>query len=96
MQNTEKRLTYNRLRTTYLILHQTAFVAFYRFTGLAYIDVYNLTEKNVRTSFDGKLWVMTKRQKTKVESNILLLDIPKMILNKYKGKTPNNKLLLVM
>ncbi len=66
------------------------------FTGLAYIDVYNLTEKNVRTSFDGKLWVMTKRQKTKVESNILLLDIPKMILNKYKGKTPNNKLLLVM
>ncbi|MBV5283525.1 MAG: site-specific integrase [Paludibacter sp.] len=66
------------------------------FTGLAYIDVYNLTEKNVRTSFDGKLWVMTKRQKTKVESNILLLDIPKMILNKYKGKTPNNKLLPVL
>ena len=33
------------------------------FTGLAYVDVKNLTEKNVRTSFDGNLWIMTKRQK---------------------------------
>jgi len=65
------------------------------FTGLAYIDVKNLTEKNVRTSFDGNLWIMTKRQKTKVESNILLLDIPKMILEKYKGKSPNNQFLPV-
>ena len=33
------------------------------FTGLTYVDVKNLTEKNVRTSFDGNLWIMTKRQK---------------------------------
>lgn len=33
------------------------------FTGLAYIDVKNLTQENVRTSFDGNLWIMTKRQK---------------------------------
>jgi site-specific recombinase XerD len=66
------------------------------FTGLAYIDVKNLTEKNVRTSFDGNLWIMTKRQKTKVESNILLLDVPKMILDKYKGKSPNNQLLPIL
>ena len=62
------------------------------FTGLAYIDVKNLTPKNVRTSFDGNLWIMTKRQKTKVESNILLLDVPKMILEKYKSVSPNDKL----
>jgi integrase len=66
------------------------------FTGLAYIDVKNLTEKNVRTSFDGNLWIMTKRQKTKVESNILLLDVPKMILDKYKGKSTNNQLLPIL
>jgi site-specific recombinase XerD len=66
------------------------------FTGLAYIDVKNLTEKNVRTSFDGNLWIMTKRQKTKVESNILLLDVPKMILEKYKGVSPNDKLLPIL
>ena len=66
------------------------------FTGLAYIDVKNLTDKNLRTSFDGNLWIMTKRQKTKIESNILLLDVPKMILDKYKGKTIDNKLLPIL
>ena len=66
------------------------------FTGLAYIDVKNLTEKNVRTSFDGNLWIMTKRQKTKIESNILLLDVPKMILEKYKGISPIDKLLPIL
>ena len=39
---------------------------------------------------------MTKRQKTKVESNILLLDVPKMILEKYKGKSTNNQLLPIL
>ena len=56
----------------------------------------NLTDKNIRTSFDGKLWIMTKRQKTNVQSNILLLDVPKMILDKYKGKSPDNKLLPIL
>ena len=28
------------------------------FTGLAYIDVKNLTQENVRTSFDGNLWMV--------------------------------------
>lgn len=63
------------------------------FTGLAYIDVYNLKESNIRTSFDGNLWIMTKRQKTDVNSNIPLLEVPKMILAKYKGKLPEGKLL---
>jgi len=66
------------------------------FTGPAYIDVKNLTEKNIRTSFDGNLWIMTKRQITKVESNILLLDVPKMILEKYKGVSPNGRLLPIL
>ena len=39
---------------------------------------------------------LTKRQKTKVESNILLLDVPKMILDKYKGKSLNNQLLPIL
>jgi site-specific recombinase XerD len=66
------------------------------FTGLAYIDVKNLTDKEIRTSFDGKLWIMTKRQKTNVQSNILLLDVPKMILEKYKGKAADNRLLPIL
>ena len=66
------------------------------FTGLAYSDVANLREENIRKSFDGKLWIMTKRQKTNTDVNVPLLDLPKMILKKYKGKLPNGKILPVI
>ncbi len=66
------------------------------FTGLAYIDVKNLTEKDIKISFDGKLWIMKKRQKTNVLSRILLLDVPKKILKKYKDKLQDDKLLPVL
>ena len=56
------------------------------FTGLAYIDVSNLTPDNIVT-LDDKQWIMTKRQKTNVETNVLLLDIPKSIIDKYSHKT---------
>ena len=39
---------------------------------------------------------MTKRQKTNVASNILLLDIPLAIIEKYKGKAKNGKLLPIL
>lgn len=66
------------------------------FTGLAYVDVRNLRAKDITTSFDGKLWIIKKRQKTNVQSNILLLDIPKMILKKYSNKITGDKLLPVI
>lgn len=66
------------------------------FTGLAYVDVRNLKAEDITTSFDGKLWIIKKRQKTNVQSNILLLDIPKMILKKYENKLHDEKLLPVI
>ncbi|OAV75512.1 Tyrosine recombinase XerD [Bacteroidales bacterium Barb7] len=66
------------------------------FTGLAYIDVKNLRENNIRTSFDGGLWVMGKREKTGVNFNIPLLEVPQMILDKYKGTLPNQIVLPVL
>jgi len=66
------------------------------FCGLAYIDVKNLTKENIRTSFDGNLWIMTKRQKTDTTVNVPVLQIPKMILDKYDGKLPGGKLLPVI
>jgi site-specific recombinase XerD len=66
------------------------------FTGLAYIDVYSLRERHIRKSFDEQLWVMKKRKKTDIQSNILLLDIPKMILKKYKEKLPDGRVLPVL
>ena len=55
------------------------------FTGLSWRDMYNLTEENLQTSFDGHLWIKTNRQKTGVESNIRLLDVPRHIIEKYSG-----------
>ena len=65
------------------------------FTGLAYIDVSNLTPDHIVTLGD-KQWIMTQRQKTSVETNVLLLDIPKAIIAKYGEKTYRNGKLFPM
>lgn len=66
------------------------------FTGLAYIDVRNLTKENIRTSFDGKLWIMTHRHKTQTSVNVPLLKVPQMLLQKYEGTQPDDRLLPVL
>ena len=66
------------------------------FTGLAYIDVKNLREENIRKSFDGSLWIMTKRQKTDTTVNVPLLKIPQKILKKYRGKMKGDQILPVI
>lgn len=66
------------------------------FTGLSYIDVKKLENKHIQSTFDESMWVRKKREKTGVQSNILLLDVPKMILAKYKGMLPGNQVLPVI
>lgn len=68
---------------------------FCTFTGLTFIDMYNLTSGNLQTSFDGHLWIKTNRQKTGVESDIRLLDVPLRIIRKYEGMAEGDKLLPV-
>lgn len=36
---------------------------------------------------DGNDWIMTRRQKTNIASNVLLLDVPKQIISKYNHQT---------
>ena len=55
------------------------------FTGLAFIDLYNLKEENIKEFFDGGEWIVIHRQKTGTEANIKLLDYPKQIMEKYRG-----------
>ena len=55
----------------------------------------NLTKANLRTSFDGHLWIDTNRQKTGIETNIWLLDVAKHIIEKYDSMAERNKLLPV-
>jgi hypothetical protein len=47
--------------------------------------VKNLTADRLQTFFDVNLWIITRRKKTNTESNIRLLDVPKRIIEKYKG-----------
>lgn len=69
--------------------------AFSCFTGFAYIDVTRLTKDMLEERGDGTIWICTHRQKTKVPVNIRLLDIPKMIIDKYAGQAKGDKLLPV-
>lgn len=54
------------------------------YTGLAYIDVVNLTADNVVQGYDGELWLKTSRQKTDTPVNTPLLPKAIAVLEKYK------------
>jgi site-specific recombinase XerD len=66
---------------------------FCTFTGLSYKDVKNLTYDNIQSSFEGDLWIKGKRKKTGIEYKIPLLNIPQMIMEKYRGKAKSNLVL---
>jgi site-specific recombinase XerD len=53
------------------------------YTGLAYIDIYNLTSNNISIGIDGEKWIFTHRQKTETASRIPLLQPALDILNNY-------------
>lgn len=68
------------------------------YTGLAFIDVYNLKWSNVGIGIDGGKWIFTSRQKTDTPSRIPLLSKAEEIIEKYKDhpKCNNENRLLPM
>lgn len=54
------------------------------YTSYAPIDAMNLTLNNIDLDMDGDKWIRTKRQKSKVKSDIIILPPVKEIINKYK------------
>lgn len=54
------------------------------FTGLAYIDVKNLTKSHISIGIDGEKWIFTHRQKTESASKIPILPVTQMIIDKYE------------
>ncbi len=69
------------------------------FTGLAYIDVFNLTKENLIKGIDGEMWISTHRQKTDSLSKIPILPVSERILEKYKDHPEclnKNKLLPIL
>ncbi|SEB06735.1 Site-specific recombinase XerD [Flavobacterium gillisiae] len=55
------------------------------FTGLAYIDVKQLTKTHISLGIDGDKWIFTTRQKTDTASKIPLLPIAQQIVDKYEN-----------
>ena len=83
-------LTMNELLTIYhkefplerITVVRDVFI-FAAFTGLAFIDVQQLSPEHIVKDNNGNLWIRKPRQKTKNMCNIPLLDIPLEILRKY-------------
>lgn len=60
------------------------------FTGLAYIDVKNLTKSHISYGIDGEKWIFTHRQKTESASKIPILPVTQMIIDKYENHPQTN------
>ena len=53
------------------------------FTGLAYIDVKQLSKDNIVLGIDGDKWINKNRQKTDTSSRIPILPTAQFIIDKY-------------
>ena len=62
------------------------------YTGLSYIDLYNLSLKNITKGIDNLQWIYVKRHKTNIPSNIPILPPAFSILKKYKKQKNINRI----
>jgi len=87
----KRPLTANELRTLEQVTITTPrletvrdIFVFQCYTGLAYIDAYQLRKADIKTGIDGAQWIMSARQKTGNQTNIPLLPKALEIIDKYK------------
>ena len=85
LKNIELNKNLNRVRDVFL---------FACYTGLSYIDVYNLTVKHIVDGSDNFKWVITNRKKTNTTCKIQLLPPAQEILEKYEN--PENEKIFPM
>lgn len=64
-------------QTLYLVRDMFLFSCF---TGISYRDMCSLTKENLSLAEDGTWWIKSARQKTKIEFEIPLLDLPLQII----------------
>lgn len=55
------------------------------YTGLAFVDVFQLTASKIANGIDGKQWIFTSRQKTDTPTKIPILSPALSIIEKYKN-----------
>jgi site-specific recombinase XerD len=54
------------------------------YTGLAYVDVFELSRNNIITGIDGESWIETHRKKTDSRTRLPILPRAMEIINNYK------------
>lgn len=82
MKKLKSRMENKQFKIKRLELVKDLFV-FCCYTGLAYVDVMQLTMDNIVEGLDGEDWFKTHRQKTNIPVNIPILPKAKQILKKY-------------
>ncbi|MEO0045124.1 MAG: hypothetical protein RL705_315 [Bacteroidota bacterium] len=71
-------------KTFRLVLVRDIYI-FSCYTGLAYVDVQNLSPANISMGIDGSKWIFTNREKTEGPSHIPILPIVEELIEKYKN-----------
>ena len=86
MKINEISLYFNKLGFHLSILPKSNYLPLCCFTGLSYIDIKTLTHDKIqRMDFDGEEWIITRRTKTRVSSNVPLMEIAKELIERYRG-----------
>ncbi|MFT3920516.1 site-specific integrase [Cloacibacterium sp.] len=55
------------------------------YTGLAYVDVKQLSKSNINIGIDGDQWIFTRRQKTDTSTRVPLLPLAQELVLKYEN-----------
>lgn len=63
------------------------------YTGMSFSDICELTEDKLSKAADGTVWIRNKREKTGVEYEIPLMELPFQIIERYRGIASNGRLL---
>jgi len=63
------------------------------YTGIPYCDMCKLSDEDISTSEDNVVWIKTFREKTGMDYEIPLLELPLQILERYRGKASGGRLL---
>ena len=87
-----QRLMTTPLRSPRLYLVRDLFL-FSCYTGISYGDMCRLTAANLETAEDGTVWIKAVREKTGMEFEIPLLDLPLHVIDKYRDIMPDGKFL---
>jgi len=87
----------NKLKTTPLATPKQYLIRdlflFSCYTGIPYCDMCKLSDEDISVAEDNVVWIKTFREKTGMDYEIPLLELPLQILERYRGTASDGRLL---